>query len=121
MCVFFIMAYIDFLIYIFLVGFPATENWLKRNCTSATCTAEQTISNAFVELMDWPESQEFPEVLSMDKERILKLGMRGKRLTVAASLISICSAVAIISQRSENRIALAKQIEILLQDVNSEK
>lgn len=71
--------------------------------------------------MDWPENEEFPEVLSIDKERILKLCQRAKRLCLSASLIAICSAVPIISQRSENRIKLAKQIEILLQSVTNQK
>lgn len=74
-----------------------------------------------MELLDWPEDVEFPEVLSMDKDRIFKLGHRAKRLCVGASLISICSAVPIISQRPENRAQLAKQIEILLQSVTTEK
>lgn len=71
--------------------------------------------------MDYPEGVEFPEVLSIDKERILKLGQRAKRLSVGASLIAICSAVPIISQRTENRKELANQIQILLQTVTNEK
>lgn len=111
--------------FLFLVGFPATENWIKRNRTqdanNVPISGDQTISNAYMELMDWPEGVEFPEVLSIDKDRILKLGQRAKRLCVGASLIAICSAVPIVSQRTENRIQLAKQIEILLQGVTNEK
>ncbi|XP_075159176.1 T-complex protein 11-like protein 1 isoform X2 [Haematobia irritans] len=106
-------------------GFPATENWLQRNrpqsLENGQATADQTISNAYMELMDWPENLDFPEVISTDKDRILKLGQRANRLCIASSLIAICSAVPIISQRSENRIALAKQIEILLQSVTNNK
>ncbi|XP_065363599.1 T-complex protein 11-like protein 1 [Calliphora vicina] len=106
-------------------GFPATENWLKRNRTqdanNVPITGDQTISNAYMELMDWPEGVEFPEILSIDKDRILKLGQRAKRLCVGASLIAICSAVPIISQRTENRTQLAQQIYILLQSVTNEK
>ncbi|KAM7346422.1 T-complex protein 11-like protein 1 isoform 2-T2 [Cochliomyia hominivorax] len=105
-------------------GFPATENWLKRNRTqdanNVPISGDQTISNAYMELMDWPEGIEFPEVLSIDKDRIIKLGQRAKRLCVGASLIAICSAIPIISQRTENRSQLAKQIEILLQSVTNE-
>lgn len=74
-----------------------------------------------MELLDWPENVEFPEVLSMDKDRILKLGHRAKRLCVAASLISISSAIPIISQRSENRSHLASQIDVLVQTITNEK
>ncbi|XP_020718190.1 T-complex protein 11-like protein 2 isoform X2 [Ceratitis capitata] len=106
-------------------GFPATENWLKNSCThdanNVPSSPEQTISNAYMELMDWDESKEFPEVLSIDKERILKLGQRAKRICTCAGVISICSGVPIISQRSENRVALAKQIEIILQGTANEK
>lgn len=112
-------------LFVFVVGFPSTENWLKRNRTQDTnnvpISGDQTISNAYMELMDWPDNVDFPEVLSIDKDRILKLGQRAKRLCIGASLIAICSAVPIISQRSENRIALSKQIEILLQGVTNEK
>uniref|UniRef100_T1PC90 T-complex protein 11 n=1 Tax=Musca domestica TaxID=7370 RepID=T1PC90_MUSDO len=106
-------------------GFPATENWLQRNLTQTSngtlITADQAMSNAYMELMDWKEDVDFPEILSTDKERILKLGQRAKRLCVGASLIAICSAVPVISQRSENRIELAKQIEILLHSITNEK
>lgn len=71
--------------------------------------------------MDWPENVEFPEVFSIDKDRILKLGQRATRLCIGASLVAICSAVPIISQRSDNRIALAKQIDILLNGVTNKK
>lgn len=74
-----------------------------------------------MELMDWDESKEFPEVLSVDKERILKLGQRAKRICTCAAVISICSGVPIISQRTENRVALAKQIEIILQGTTNKK
>ncbi|XP_053949078.1 T-complex protein 11-like protein 1 isoform X1 [Anastrepha ludens] len=106
-------------------GFPATENWLKNSCihdaNNKPCSPEQTISNAYMELMDWDESKEFPEVLSIDKERILKLGQRAKRLCTCAAVISICSGVPVISQRTENRVALAKQIDIILQGTTNEK
>lgn len=98
---------------------------MKRNRThdanGTSVTADQTIWNAYMELMDWPENVDFPEVLSIDKDRVHKLGQRAKRLCLSSSLIAICTAVPIISQRSENRIELAKQIEILLQGVTNEK
>ncbi|XP_073828806.1 T-complex protein 11-like protein 1 [Musca autumnalis] len=106
-------------------GFPATENWLQRNLTQTSngtsIAPDQAMSNAYMELMDWQENFDFPEILSTDKDRILKLGQRAKRLCVGASLVAICSAVPIISQRSENRIELSKQIEILLQSITNEK
>lgn len=105
-------------------GFPATEKWLKRHCTpnsdGSPGTINQTLSNAYLELMDWDEANEFPELLSIDKQRILKLGQRGKRLCVCVSLNLIASAHPIISQRPENRMTIAKDFQILLQDVTNE-
>lgn len=116
---------ITFVHLVIAVGFPATENWLRRNrpqdINNTSTTADQTISNAYMELMDWADNLDFPEVLSTDKDRILKLGQRAKRLCIGSSLIAICSAVPIISQRSVNRIELARQVEILLQNVTNEK
>lgn len=109
----------------FSVGFPNTENWLKRmqgqTASNTDISPEQTIINAFLELLEENKSNEFPEVLCTDKERILKLGQRARRLCICASLVSICSAVPIISQRTENRTKLAKQIEIILQSSASDK
>ncbi|XP_037937284.1 T-complex protein 11-like protein 1 [Teleopsis dalmanni] len=110
---------------IYKFGFPATENWLKRNRTlddnNVPCTAEQAINNAYIDLVDWSEENKFPEVLSMDKDRLLKFTNRANRLCACASLIALSSALPIISQRTDNRVALAKQIEVLMQDVITEK
>lgn len=112
-------------LWIDLVSFPATENWLQRNRlrneNNVECKPEASIWNAYMELMDWPEEEIFPEVLSIDKVRILKLGLRAKRLSVCASLISICTGIPIISQRTENRQELAKQLDIILQNVGGER
>ncbi|XP_055910312.1 T-complex protein 11-like protein 1 isoform X2 [Eupeodes corollae] len=106
-------------------GFPCTDSWLRRNQVQAQTgnllSPDQTIYNAYMELMNWSDPDTFPEVLSVDKDRILKLGQRAKQLCASASLISICSAIPIISQRTANRTTLAKQIEILLQSVSNEK
>uniref|UniRef100_A0A1A9WAM9 T-complex protein 11-like protein 1 n=1 Tax=Glossina brevipalpis TaxID=37001 RepID=A0A1A9WAM9_9MUSC len=107
-------------------GFPATENWLNRNrprdVNNVTgSNAYQAVSNAYMELMNWPDNIAFPEVLSIDKERILKLNLRAKRLCICAALISISSGIPIISQRPNNRTELSKQIEILIQNMNDEK
>ncbi|KAL9927916.1 T-complex protein 11-like protein 1 [Glossina fuscipes fuscipes] len=102
-------------------GFPATQSWLNRHRTrdpnNAASSVYQIITSAYMEFMDWPDDVEFPEVLSIDKERTLKLGLRAKRLCICASLASICLAVPIISQRPYNRIELGKQFEILIQNV----
>ena len=67
------------------------------------------------------EANEFPEVLSIDKDRILKLGHRAKRLCVLSALISVASAIPVISQRPSNREELAKEMAIILKEATSEK
>ncbi|XP_037920173.1 T-complex protein 11-like protein 1 isoform X2 [Hermetia illucens] len=104
-------------------GFPATENWLKRSQSQSqdsngvVSTPDQVIFNAYMDLLDWNEADEFPEILSIDKDRILKLSSRALRLCAAACTIAISSSIPIISQRTENRVALAQEIEVLLQSV----
>ncbi|XP_030382335.1 T-complex protein 11-like protein 1 [Scaptodrosophila lebanonensis] len=101
------------------VGFPATEDWLQRNRTTAN-NNDDTIYNAYMELIDWEAGTEFPEVLNIDKERFTGLGWRAKRLILCASLISIASSAPVLSQRRENRVKLAQQLDIILQDVKQE-
>lgn len=76
---------------------------------------DQTITNAYIELMDWPTNMEFPEVFYIDKERILKLAERARCLCACAALVSICNAVPIVAQHNDHRSDLAKQFMILLQ------
>lgn len=80
-----------------------------------------TITNAYIDLMDWPTNMEFPEIFYIDKERIMKLAQRARRLCACAALVSICSAVPIVAQHTEHRSDLAKQFMILLQNTASQR
>lgn len=104
-------------------GFPATEGWLKRNqiqdINGTPCKTDTTIYNAYMEFLAWNEENEFPEILTMDKERLLKLSARALRLCACASSISIACGAAIIAQRKEYKSALADQIKIIMQNVTS--
>ncbi|XP_017093034.2 T-complex protein 11-like protein 2 [Drosophila bipectinata] len=99
-------------------GFPATEDWLKRHRTGSAM--DETIYNAYMQLLDYPADKEFPELLRMDKERFVGLTWRAQRLILCASLISIAQSTPIISQRRENRVQLAQQLDIIVQDVKNE-
>lgn len=105
------------------VGFPITENWLKRNQTQlengTTSKPEQTIFNAFMELLNWDPEVEFPEVLSNDKERFLKLSQRVLRICGCASTTAICSGISILNQKDDLRSSLIKQFSIILQNVTT--
>lgn len=103
----------------FPAGFPATEDWLKRHRTGSNM--DETIYNAYMQLLDYPADKEFPELLRMDKDRFVGLTWRAQRLILCASLISIAQSTPIISQRRENRIQLAQQLDIIVQDVKNEE
>nr|XP_016931741.1 T-complex protein 11-like protein 1 [Drosophila suzukii]XP_016931742.1 T-complex protein 11-like protein 1 [Drosophila suzukii] len=98
-------------------GFPATEDWLQRHRSSSH---DETIYNAYMQLIDYPADKEFPELLRIDKERFAGLSWRAQRLILCASLISIAQSTPIISQRRENRIKLAQQLDIIVQDVKNQ-
>lgn len=117
-------------------GFPATENWLKRSIpdnTAEQSTSTQTndinpdkkikdvIFNAYMELLSWNKENEFPEFFSMDRERLVALQGRALRVCACASALAIISGLPAISQSAEIKKSLAKEIEILLQNVNTEK
>lgn len=120
-------------------GFPATEDWLKRNkiqndsvSTSPThnntassqdtrTATESAIVNAYLELMDYKEETEFPELLKMDKERFLELKLRAEKVCVCASAIAIASGIQILGHNAEFKKSLAKQLQIILQSVQNQK
>ncbi|CAG9803615.1 unnamed protein product [Chironomus riparius] len=118
-------------------GFPATEKWLKRNIPEVNETEQSTstqtndinpdkkikevIFNAYMELLAWNKENEFPEFFSMDRERLVALQGRALRVCSCASALAIVSGLPAISQSADIKKSLAKEIEILLQNVNTEK
>lgn len=116
-------------------GFPSTEAWLKRNLpieseeaaesSTSTVSADKKVKdiifNAYMELLDWKAENEFPEFFAMDQTRLKELQGRAIRLCGCASALAIASGMPIISQSAEVKKTLAKEIEILLQNVKTEK
>lgn len=115
-------------------GFPATESWLKRNLPSAEQAeasssssispdkkAKDIIFNSYMELLCWKKENEFPEFFSMDHDRIVALQSRALRVCACASSFAIVSGLPIISQVAEVKKSLAKEIEILMQNVTTDK
>lgn len=115
-------------------GFPATEAWLKRNLPTAPQTdassstpispdkkAKDIIFNAYMELLCWKADNAFPEFFSMDHDRIVALQGRALRICACASSLAIVSGLPIIAQAADVKKNLAKEIEILLQNVNSDR
>lgn len=115
-------------------GFPATEEWLKRNMPAAEQVeasssipispdkkAKDIIFNAYMELLCWRSENSFPEFFSMDHNRIVELQGRALRVCACASSLAIVAGLPIISQAADVKKNLAKEVEILLKDVNTEK
>lgn len=121
-------------------GFPATEDWLKRNkpnldvaaTSNGTTTSpippqqpqtssESTIVNAYMELLEYSEEKEFPELLNMDKDRFLTMKSKAERLCACASTMAVASGVPVLGQNSDFKNSLSRQIEIILQNVNNQK
>lgn len=125
-------------------GFPETEKWLKRSqlLEQQTPQGEQTaaagpsapgsdnqnrrskatIFNAYLELIDWNTENEFPEMLEMDRDRVIGLQSRASRLCTCASTLAItCAAIPSIAQATDVRKNLAKELGILLQNCNNTK
>ncbi|EAT47425.1 AAEL001446-PA, partial [Aedes aegypti] len=100
-------------------GFPETEKWLKRNQSKSS---KDTIFNAYLELIDWNTENEFPEMLEMDRDRVIGLQGRASRLCTCASTLAItCAAIPSIAQAADVRKNLAKELGILLQNCNNTK
>jgi len=115
-------------------GFPATEDWLKRNVPAAEQTesssatlvspdrkAKDIIFNSYMELLCWKPENSFPEFFSMDHDRIVALQGRALRVCACASTFAIVAGLPVIAQAPDVKKNLAKEIEILLQNVNTEK
>lgn len=74
-----------------------------------------------MEFLDWNPANEYPEIMSMDQERLQELACRALRLCCIASVVAIASSVPIIGQQAINRLALLKEVGILLENTNSDK
>lgn len=74
-----------------------------------------------MEFLDWNPDNEYPEIMSMDQDRMQELAGRALRLCCIASVVAIASSVPIIGQQTANRLALFKQVQILLENAITDK
>ncbi|GAB0096776.1 T-complex protein 11-like protein 1 [Sergentomyia squamirostris] len=106
-------------------GFPATEAWLTRNMnqnlpSADTSQVKHTIVNAYLELLDWNSENEFPELVLMDRERIEKLQKDVLHLCGCTTILALASGVPTFSQNPNMKGSFAKEVKILLEDVQDE-
>lgn len=74
-----------------------------------------------MEFLDWIPKHEYPEVMSIDHERMQELESRAFRLCCIASVIGIISSLPIIQQQTATRMALIKQVSILFEHISNDK
>lgn len=91
-----------------------TEQQKQNKC-------KDTIFNAYIELIDWNSGEEYPEMITMDQERVVNLQGRALRLCTCASVLAIATAAPVIGQSAETKKLLSKELGILLQNVNTNR
>lgn len=79
------------------------------------------ILNAYVELLQWDTKNEFPELILMDKDRLMEIATKSLRLCTAASVLAIAHSHPTIGQNSVAKKALAGELNILLESVHTRK
>ncbi|CAG4976307.1 unnamed protein product [Colias eurytheme] len=65
------------------LSLPVSDQNIIRNVTA------QTLAKAYLELLEWDESKDYPETLSLDKPRFVELGLQVYRLICVASLLLV--------------------------------
>lgn len=104
-------------------GFPATAAWLQRHkCVESDVHVAKTntLINAYLEFFDWNSEHQYPEIMSMDQERMSELATNALRLCSIASIMSIAGRVPIISENPANRFEILNQAALFLEDVSNE-
>lgn len=121
------------------MGFPATESWLRRNLAVTEAPAagpadqaqnggaaaqppltKHTITNAYLELIDWDDSNEFPELLEMDMQRLKALQARALRLSACVSSMAVASGVPTLSQNPNLKKSFAQNVGIITEGWKTE-
>ncbi|KAL4713415.1 hypothetical protein ACJJTC_010400 [Scirpophaga incertulas] len=82
-------------------GLQHTKEWLKRNIDKTGLSlpvsdqniirnvTAQTLSKAYLELLEWDDSKAYPETVSLDAPRFSELATQVYRLVVVASLMLV--------------------------------
>lgn len=78
---------------------------------------KHTISNAYLELIDWNAQNDFPELLDMDEVRIRSLQTRALQLCTCVSTMAIASGVPTFSQNPNLKKSFANDLKIITQNL----
>ncbi|XP_045453624.1 T-complex protein 11-like protein 1 [Melitaea cinxia] len=89
------------------LSLPVTDQNIIRNVTA------QTLAKAYLELLEWDESKNYPETVSLDKPRFTELGTQVYRLICVASLLLISPSCGGDSQ-AQHKQKLKEKLFIIL-------
>nr|XP_023015221.1 T-complex protein 11-like protein 1 [Leptinotarsa decemlineata] len=84
---------------------------------------KKSFLQACVDLLDWPENEEYPETFMLDVERLIDLQVRTFRLigTATILLVTVSSLGADLQTLAPFKQSLKDHISILLQNVKNDK
>lgn len=81
---------------------------------------KHTITNAYLELIDWDEANDFPELLEMDMQRLKALQSRALRLSACVSTMAVASGVPTFAQNPNLKKALSQNLAIITDGLKTE-
>ncbi|CAH2087888.1 unnamed protein product [Euphydryas editha] len=112
-------------------GLQYTREWLLRNLDKTDLTlpvtdpniirnvTAQTLAKAYLELLEWDESKNYPETMSLDKPRFTELGIQVYRLICVASLLLISPSCGGDSQ-AQHKQSLKEKLFIILDTASND-
>lgn len=95
------------------LSLPVTDQNIIRNVTA------QTLAKAYLELLEWDESKNYPETVSLDKPRFTELGTQVYRLICVASLLLISPSCGGDSQ-AQHKNNLKEKLFIILDSATND-
>ncbi|XP_064074533.1 T-complex protein 11-like protein 1 isoform X1 [Vanessa tameamea] len=95
------------------LSLPVTDPNIIRNVTA------QTLAKAYLELLEWDESQNYPETVTLDKPRFTELGIQVYRLICVASLLLVSPSCGGDSQE-QHKQSLKEKLFIILDTTSND-
>ncbi|XP_039748101.1 T-complex protein 11-like protein 1 [Pararge aegeria] len=112
-------------------GLKYTREWLQRHIDKTDLTlpvtdpniirnvTAQTLAKAYLELLEWDNSKNYPETIALDKPRFTELGTQIYRLICVTSLVLLspsCGA----DQQGQHKQQLKEKLFIILDNTSND-
>ncbi|CAK1542558.1 unnamed protein product [Leptosia nina] len=91
---------------------PVSDPNIIRNVTA------QTLARAYLELLEWDDSNNYPETLTLDKPRFVELGMQVYRLICVASLLLVSPSCG-NDPNAQHKQRLKEKIDIIIDNASN--